>query len=138
MLATVGLFAQEKVEDDLNFEIFCGSGAHISKGIVLFKEIVDTHDTIALRKKLFADTKLEQILTAITLTYYRGNTHLRLTRNEQQKIKEISKFKDKFSVCFTCLFYQQGTVKQLFNRKKYLESYAIIESFLSDKLLPLT
>ena len=126
--------SQEKIVDELNLQIFCGYGAQTSKDIQAFKTFVALNDTINLRNKLFDGSKLEQILSAITLKHYQVNGSLQLTQLEQKKVVEISKLKDKFSLCYTCTFHQEGTVKELFSRRKYSSSYAIIESFLSNKL----
>jgi hypothetical protein len=134
MLATVPGQSQNKTRDTLYIEISCGFGAQTSKAIQSFKTIVDLNDTAAIQNKLFADSKLEQVLAAITLKYYKRLSPLRLTDSQEKKLQEISKFKDKFSLCFTCTFQQQGTVKELFNRKEYVGSYSVIESFLSNRL----
>src|SRR5439155_7273111 len=134
MFATVSGQSQNKSRDTLYFEILCGFGAQTSKAIQTFKTIVELNDTAVIQNKLFADSKLEQVLAAITLRYYKTTSPLRLTESQEKKIQEISRFKDKFSLCFTCTFHQKGTVKELFNGKNYSGSYSIIESFLSNRL----
>jgi len=126
--------AQDKPGDKLNLEILCGSGAQTSKDIQAFKIIVDLNDTTAISNKLFVGSKLEQVLSAITLRYYQTSGSFLLTEGQEKRIREISKFKDKFSLCFTCTFHQEGSVKRLFYRRNHLSSYSIIETFLSNKL----
>ena len=126
-------YSQKKVSEELNLEIICGSGAYTAGEIQTFKYIVDRKDTLALRNKLFAGSRLEEVLAAITLKYLQSVDSIHLTQEENKKFDQISKYKDRFSLCFTCTFQQEGMVKDLFNRKKYSASYEIIESFLFNR-----
>lgn len=126
--------SQENIASTLSIEITCGFASQTSQDIQAFKSLINLNDTTAIRNKLFEGSKLEQILTAIILRYYKVNGLLRLTEDQQKKIIEVSKLKDRFSLCFTCTFHQEGTVKKLFNDKKYFNSYSIIERFLLERL----
>jgi hypothetical protein len=125
--------SQDKTSDELYFDISCGFAAQTSKEIQAFKSIVDLGDTAAIADKLYLGSKLEQILAAIVVRYYQKNASFRLTKDQEKRMREISNLKYKFSLCFTCTFRQKGIVKELFDKKRYLASYSIIEYYLTRK-----
>src|SRR4026207_947085 len=91
ILATTKLHSQNKPESELNFQIFCGHLAQTSKDIRSFKEIIDLKDTAFILKKLLKGSKLEQILSAITLKYYQASIGIELTKVEQKRLNQISR-----------------------------------------------
>jgi len=125
--------SQNNDGDELDLQISCGFGGKSSFEILMFKKIVDRNDTWTLRRKLFSGSKLEQILSVIMLRRLEKRNSIKLTPDELKKLEDISNLEDKFSLCYTCTFGQEGTVKQLFYSKNYLASYNIIEGFLLSK-----
>ena len=132
-LLSTNLLMSQKLENKLDFQIMCGFAAYTSADIQDFKTFVDQKDSVTIKNKLFEGAEIEQILSAIILKHYNENSFLKLSKSEMGKIIEVSKSKSKFSICFTCTFQQEGTVKQLFNQKDYLPSYNIIEEYLLNK-----
>lgn len=125
--------AQKKgVEIDLS--IYCGFGAYTSDEIKAFKNLVTGKDTLTIRHKLFNGAAIEQIMSTIVLMHYHKNGPIKLSKREADKMFHVSNWRNTFLICYTCTFQQKGTVKQLFNRKKYLASYSVVEDYLFGKL----
>jgi hypothetical protein len=91
-------------------------------------------DSIIIKKKLFKGSELEQVLSVIVLKHYQGNKLLELSHPEINQMRNNSRSKKKFTLCYTCLFHQQGTEKQLFGKRKYIGSYKIIRYYLINSL----
>jgi hypothetical protein len=129
------IYGQATKNTQVYFQVICGAGGYTSKEIASFRSsYCKLEDSSDLRAKLFYGSALEQILSAIILQHYYSEAQLKLSKNESDKIKQISKSKAKFSLCFTCTFQQEGTLKQLFNSQKYSTSLGILKEYLLNKI----
>jgi hypothetical protein len=134
VLSNCELLSQDLVDSRLNFQVICGAGAETSIEIQEFKKIIELNDSGAINKKLISGTRIEKVLAALTLKFYQSKGSRQLTENQSETIRQISKFEDKFSLCFTCTFHQHGTIKQLFYRKRFSLSNSILENYLTQPL----
>ena len=118
----------QKEKEQLYFRVFCGGGAQTSKEIKSFKLISSLKDSVEIKTKLLEGSDLEQILSAIILTYYYSNGTLKLSHPLREKINNLSKSRRKFILCYTCTYHEEGTLKKLF--KKKTAAFIIIKGYL--------
>ncbi|WP_462253216.1 hypothetical protein [Ferruginibacter sp.] len=130
LLFTNVLYGQPNNNDLIYFQVICGAGAETAQEIQTLKNLVNLKDSISIRKKLFEGSSLEQVLSAIVLKHYYTDGFLKPSPEEHKKIRQVSNSKKKFMLCFTCTYHQEGKVKHLFHKKKYLLSYGIIKFYL--------
>jgi hypothetical protein len=115
----------------IRFAVTCGAGAQTSNEIAAYKQLNEQKDYKSIREKLFTGNPLEQVLSVILLKYYSSTAVIELTKQEFKKIEQITKSKERFSLCFTCTFAEEGTIKQLFANKKEATYYLVKGTMLN-------
>jgi len=123
-------YAQKQKDDQIFFQVFCGYDTETSQEIQTLQAVSGLKDSVTVRKLLLEGSDYEQVLSAILLSHYSFNGLLKLSPGEVDKIDAIAHSKRKFILCYTCTFYSEGTLKQLFNERRYSDSYEIIKNYL--------
>jgi hypothetical protein len=130
LLLTVTTLAQKSKKEPIHFQVSCGFAAYTDKEIIEFKKGILLNDSVRIRKKLISGSEMEQVLSAIVLKYYLRKDDIHLSSAELDKIDQISHSKRQFELCHTCTYQDKGTLQDLFNDKRGMPSYKIIEQFL--------
>ena len=110
-------FSQKSNNQIIQIDISCGVAAQTSKEIHDFRRLNNSKDFPEIRKKLVEGSYVEQVLSSILLDHYQAAKIVDLTTTEVKAINRIEKSRRKFSLCFTCTFQREGTLKQLFKQK---------------------
>ncbi len=101
-------------ENEIRFLIACGIAGSTSPEVTNIQNLAESEDYSALKKNLFAADKAMAILSAIALDQLEADGFISLSEKEKQKIAEISNWKDRYSVCYTCTQHYTGTITDLF------------------------
>lgn len=128
LFVSISSFSQINNSEIIQFDVLCGAGAKTSKEIEDFKILNSLKNFDVIRKKLVEGSYMEQVLSTILLNYYQTNKIVDLTKTELRAITQIEKSRRKYSLCFTCTFQKEGTLKQLF--KQGLEG--LIKEYIFD------
>ena len=133
-LVSVCSFSQKGNADILHFSVVCGFGAQTSEEILAFHKLNNLKEYSMIRKMLLEGTDIEKVLSTIILKEHYLNNRVELTSIELDKINQIAKSNRRFSLCFTCTLQEDGTLKQLFTKKRLLPIYEIIKESLFSSL----
>ena len=130
LVVSVACASQKSNTEVIRFAVVCGAGGQRSKKIEEFQNLVEKKDYSSIRIKLFEGSEMEATLSAIVLTEYSSKNVIRLTQEELDRINQIAKSEKKFAFCFTCGLYEEGTLEQLFAKRRLSTMYEIIQRSL--------
>src|SRR5687768_11970573 len=114
LLFTINSSGQKTEKDIIQFNVTSGAAGYTSGEIEAFQKLLSSNDYSAIRKKLLEGTEKEQVLSAILIIEEYSLYPDELSQVEVDKLYRITKSQRKFSLYFTCLHHEEGTLEQLF------------------------
>lgn len=121
--------AQNNGDKDITIGIACGFAGVTSDEVIGIRGLTNSLNFGRLKRKLFSNNRTEALLSAISLREFQAAKSVNLTTEEKNRIGEIEKWGDKYSVCHTCTEHFDGTVREIF-AYQYNPVYMLISKTL--------
>ena len=117
LLVSLTSSGQFNLSSGFTIQISCGVTGVTSSDITNIQRLVQSKNHASLKQSLYSFSPAEAVLSVIALQTLESKGVITLTSEEAKRIREVSAWTDRFSICHTCSQHIDGTVNELLAKR---------------------